>query len=184
MAERRAVDGACRVILMGMMGSGKTTIGRLLSARTAWPYHDNDELVARSAGGTARELLADLGERAMRAAERQALQQVASLPAPCIAGVAAGTILEPLNRRLLAASGIVVWLHAPATVLAERAKGAAHRPWLVGDVDAWFERALAEREPLYRAVADVIVDARPSPAEIVARLITELNSLDVCPPVA
>ncbi len=89
---------ACRVILVGMMGSGKSTIGRLLSEATGWPYVDNDELVLRSHGATPRELLSEQGEAVMREAESSALALGLEVPAPAIIGVAAGTILDPANR--------------------------------------------------------------------------------------
>jgi shikimate kinase len=160
------VSGACRVLLVGMMGSGKSTIGRLLSAATGWPYVDNDELVRRGRGTTAREVLAAGGEEALRDAEADALALGLEMPAPVIVGVAAGTILDPSQRRALADGGVVVWLRAGAVVLAERAAGAEHRPWLDEDPAGWMAGALAEREPLYGEVADVVLQTDAEPPEI------------------
>src|SRR5687768_18622554 len=95
-----------------MMGSGKSTIGRLLSEATGWPYVDNDELVMRSHGATPRDLLAGRGEAVMRAAESSALALGLEVPAPAIIGVAAGTILDPADRGRPRGGGIVVWLGA------------------------------------------------------------------------
>ena len=89
---------ACRVLLIGMMGSGKSTIGRLLSEATGWRYMDNDELVRRSSGATARQILADRGEAEMREAESGALALGIATPAPVVIGVAAGTDVELVKR--------------------------------------------------------------------------------------
>ena len=164
-----------RVVLLGMMGSGKSSVGRDLADRTGWPFVDNDELVERATGRTARELLEHQGEAAMRAAETSALQVAMDLPAPVIAATAAGTILDPENRDRLRRGGLVVWLHAPPEVLAARAAGAAHRPWLDEDPVAWFRQASAERDALYASVADVQVDtAVLRPDEAVDRILARV----------
>ena len=151
---------ACRVILVGMMGSGKTTVGRLLSERTGWPYHDNDELLDLLFGATPRQVLAASGEDRLRESESSALALGLRSPAPCIVGTAAGTILDEHNRQLLTRSGIVVWLRATPAVLGERALGAEHRPWLDTGGEAWILASAAERDPLYGSIADLVVDTR------------------------
>lgn len=167
--------GAERVLLLGMMGSGKSSVGEALSRRTGWSFVDNDVLVERATGRTARELLAERGEAAMRTAETAALETALGLPAPVIAATAAGTILDPNNRGLLEDSGFVVWLRASAEVLAGRAVGADHRPWLDEDPVDWFRTALVEREPLYESVADLGVDtSRRTPDECAARILDAL----------
>jgi shikimate kinase len=148
----------CRILLVGLMGSGKTTVGRLLAERTGWAYHDNDELVSLAYGMTARELLAQAGEPALREAEAAALEAAVELDPPCICGVAAGTVLDPAGRRLLRDGGIVVWLTADPAVLARRAVGAEHRPWLEEEAEAWLREVAAERAPLYREVASLTID--------------------------
>lgn len=158
MTDATAPPTAERVLLLGMMGSGKSSVGDALHRRTAWPFVDNDVLVEQATGHTARELLARRGEAAMRAAETAAFETALGLPTPVVAATAAGTILDPDNRRRLAGGGFVVWLTAPPEVLAARAVGADHRPWLDDDPVAWFRQALDERRPLYAAVADLEVD--------------------------
>jgi shikimate kinase len=170
-----AADGPCRILLIGMMGSGKSTVGRILSSATGWPYLDNDELVRRSHGATARQILADRGEARMRQAESDALSLGATTPVPALVGVAAGTILDPSNRERLRIAGIVVWLRADAAALESRAMGAAHRPWLDTAGGSWIGETLAERNPLYASVADLVIDtgtrrATASAAEILDRL--------------
>lgn len=158
-----------------MMGSGKSSVGRALSRRTGWPFLDNDRLVERATGLTARQLLEERGATAMREAESAALRTAVETRPPVIVATAAGTILDAGDRAVLAGSGLVVWLRASARALAARAVGAAHRPWLDDDPLGWFERTLAERDPLYAAVADLEIDtaatsAREAADEILARL--------------
>ena len=148
----------CRIVLVGMMGSGKSTVGRLLSDASGWPYVDNDDLFRRSHGATPREILARDGEGPMREAESSALRLGLETPPPSIIGAAAGTILEPKNRELMRAEGIVVWLRASADSLETRALGAEHRPWIDSGGESWIRAVVAEREPLYASVADITID--------------------------
>ena len=150
--------GPCRVILIGMMGSGKTTIGRLLSEATGWPYVDNDELVRRHSGLTARELLAEGGQERLREVESAALSLGLELPPPVIIGVAAGAVIDGRNREGMRSGGVVVWLRASAETLIERAGGAAHRPFIDRFGPDWMRTTAAEREPLYAEIADLTVD--------------------------
>jgi shikimate kinase len=174
-------DGPCRVLLIGMMGSGKSTIGRLISEATGWPYVDNDELVRRSHGATARQILAEHGEAPMRAAESEALARGIRDPAPSVIGVAGGTILQPENHELLRSGGVVVWLRADAPALESRAMGADHRPWLDTGGGSWIRDAVAERDPLYASVADRVIDTGTKPAEeSAAELLEWLATLPAC----
>ena len=177
------VDGPCRVLLIGMMGSGKSTIGRLLSAETGWPYVDNDDLIRQAHGATARQILAERGEAPMRAAESEALARGVRGPAPSVIGIAGGTILQPENRELLRSGGVVVWLRADATALESRAMSADHRPWLDSGGGSWIRDAVAERDPLYASVADVVIDTgTKAAAESATELLEWLGTLPACRP--
>jgi len=174
-------DGPCRVALIGMMGSGKSTIGRLLSEATGWPHVDNDELVRQAHGMTARELLAERGEDVMRSAESDALAVGLALRPPTIIGVAAGVILDSDDGARLRGGAIVVWLRAAAAVLESRAKGADHRPFVEGEGGSWIREAAAERAPLYASVADFVLDTDAgSVADAVATLHAWLLATTPC----
>jgi shikimate kinase len=151
-------DRSLRILLVGMMGTGKSSVGRALQARTGWRFVDNDALVEQVTGMTARELVAERGAEAMRSAEAAALGAGLVVPPPAVVATAAGTILDPRHREAIRTGGFVVWLRAPASVLAVRAVGAEHRPWLDDDPAGWFKRTIVEREPLYASVADLRID--------------------------
>lgn len=172
---------ACRVVVMGMMGSGKTTVGRLLAAHTDWPFHDNDALLERLYGQTAKQLLATGGEAEMRDAEAAALELGLECEPPCIVGAAAGTILDEVIRRRLRSDARVVWLRAAPSTLAARAVEGEHRPWLDHDPVAWMQSAADARHPLYESLADLTVDTdERQPAETFHEVLEWLRQLDAC----
>jgi shikimate kinase len=161
----------CRVVLIGMMGSGKSTVGRRLGALMGWRYYDNDELLERARGATARALLANEGVTELRNGEAEALELGLRQEAPCIVGAAAGTVLDERLRQQMKRRALVVWLTADPGTLARRARGAAHRPWLGGDAVAWMTETLAKRAPLYDSVADLkVATDRRRPTAVAAHV--------------
>jgi shikimate kinase len=168
----------CRVVLVGMMGSGKSTVGRLLAQRTGWPRYDNDALLQELYGMTAKQLVEAQGEAAKREAENAALAFGLTRPAPCILDAAGGTITSEASRAALKPA-IVIWLRARPKNLYRRAVGGAHRPFVDGG-EEWVRKTDAERRPLYASVADIIIDTdRLRPSAIADQLMTRLRTL--CP---
>lgn len=164
-----------RILLMGMMGCGKTTVGRALSARTGWDYLDNDELVRRATGEATPDILRDRGERALREAESAALTQALAVPAPVIAAVAGGIVEDPADRERLRTGGYVVWLRARISTLADNVGAGAGRPWLQPDPVAALARLYRGREELYRQAATLIIDVdERSPDEVAEQILTAL----------
>jgi shikimate kinase len=166
------------VVLVGMMGSGKSTVGRLLAQQTGWPRYDNDALLQELYGMTAKEIVEERGEDAKREAENAALAFGLTRPAPCIVDAAGGTITSEASRAALNAA-TVVWLRARPKTLYRRAVGGAHRPFMESG-DEWVRKTDAERRPLYASVADIVIDTdRRRPADIADLVMTKLRPL--CP---
>ena len=165
------------VLLIGMMGAGKTTVGRLLAERLGRNYLDSDEQVGRDTGQTVPEIFADRGEAAFRAAEARALAAAAVTDTPTVVSVAGGAVLDPDNRHVLRRGGVVVWLRARVETLAERVGEGAGRPLLGDDPGAALRRLYAQRRPVYQELAQVVVDVdRLAPVTVVERLLAALSS--------
>lgn len=147
-----------RILLVGTMGTGKSTLGAALHEQTGWPYLDNDVLLQQSTGLTAPELLARRGEPALRAAESAALTLVLDARGPLVAGVAAGVVLDEADRNRLRAGGHVVWLRARPETLAQRVGEGAGRAWLGDDPEAALRRLVTERAPYYAQVTSQVLD--------------------------
>jgi shikimate kinase len=157
-----------RLLLVGMMGVGKTTVGRLLADRLGWDYLDSDAQVTRTTGRSVPEIFSEDGEIAFRAEETKALTTAVSGADPMVVSVAGGAVLSEANRALLARSGIVVWLRARPETLTQRVGDGAGRP-LLGDDPGGALAALYEvRRPLYDSVAAVTVDVDDLSPEAVA----------------
>jgi len=147
-----------RILLVGMMGAGKTTTGKLLAERLHCPYRDSDADVEAKTGLTVPELFARDGETAFRDAEAEVLANACAWPAPVVISVAGGAVLRPDNRALIEASGFVVWLRARPETLAARVGSGVGRPLLGDDPAEAMVRLSAVRAPFYAEVADLVVD--------------------------
>lgn len=174
--ETDAVSAEPHVVLVGLMATGKTTVGRILAAELGRPLLDSDEQVEARTGRTVRELFASEGEPAFRAHETAALADAVDAPVPAVIAGAGGVVLAETNRRLLAGEDtIVVWLRAAAdTVLARlRAGRDEHRPLLDDDPDGTIHAMVEQRTPLYAEVADVVVDVEDRTPDQVAIAVLE-----------
>lgn len=151
---------ATRVLLVGLMASGKSTVGQALGVLTGWPCLDNDALLERSAGATAAELERRDGVAALHAAEGHVLTLTLSMPPPLIAGVPAAAVLVPAQRERLRECGHVVWLRPSVRTLVRRIARSqdGHRPLLGGNVAATLQAMALERDPLYAEVAHQVLD--------------------------
>ena len=151
------------VVIVGLMGVGKTSVGRRLARRLGWPFIDSDAILAATTGETARSIAGTRSIDALHALEADALLAALAGASPSVISAAASTIENDACRAALAdGSVLVAWLRAPARLLADRVTRSTHRP-LVEDQSAAsrvevLERQARMRDPLFASVADVIVD--------------------------
>ena len=161
-----------RVVLIGMMGAGKSTVGLALSQLTGWPYVDNDEVVEQITGLPTRDVLNSQGEQAMRSAESAAVDRVLATEPPVIAGAAAGIVLDQEACARLHAGAFVVYLRARVETLEERVRG-TYRPWLGNDPGTALRTLYTGREPFYKQLAHLVVEVDDMTPEAVAKQILD-----------
>ena len=146
------------LVLVGLMGAGKTSVGRVCAERLGRPFVDTDDVVEALAQMTVAEIFAAYGEPRFRELERQAVADVCASPAPLVIACGGGVAVDPENRTRLTAAGSVVGLRARVAVLAARVGDGATRPLLTPDPRTSLSRLAAAREAAYEAAADVTVD--------------------------
>ena len=146
------------IVLIGMMGAGKSSVGRVLARKLDRPLLDTDELIEERTGRTVREIWATDGETAFRAIETETLLATLDDDDPAVVAAAGGVVLAEVNRSALAASDAhVVWLLANVDLLITRVKNGAHRPLLDADPEGMLRQMYIDREALYTEVADAVV---------------------------
>jgi len=140
---------------------------------------DLDSVIAQSAGRSIPEVFEAEGEAGFRRRETDALRDALASDTPVLVACGGGVVLAPENRVLLTAGAVTVLLTAPLDVLAGRLRHSPNeRPLLAGDLDATLAELASRREPLYREVADVVVDVSRRPAEVVAAVLEALEAVD------
>ena len=160
------------IILIGMMGSGKTTCGQLLAARLDRPFVDCDEWIERSSGRTISELFAAHGEWGFRELEHRAVEELSRRQGLVIAA-GGGTVLRQDNVDALRQSGVLVFLHRPAEEIYD-GLSTDNRPLAQGGRQAFLD-TYARRLPVYLAAADLTVEDFTSPQGTVEEVLDQLS---------
>jgi len=163
---------APRIVLVGLPGSGKSTVGPLVAAELGWSFVDLDDEVVRAAGRSIPELVAAEGESGFRARERAATVALANR-GPLVLAPGGGWMLDPLNREALGAATKVVYLAVSPEVAATRMGGAAiGRPLLAGANPAHrLEELLAQRESSYLQANHTVSVNLLAPGEVAALIV-------------
>jgi shikimate kinase len=170
------------IILMGYRGCGKTTVGRIVAERLGKRFFDTDAMIRERSGKTIREIVADGGWEAFRTLERHAVAELAASEESVIS-IGGGAVLDEENVKNLKRKGVLIWLTADAATIAGRLRNDRanedQRPSLSGsDAVAEIESVLEEREPVYRSVADRIIDAAGrSATEVAAEIMMAAEKL-------
>ena len=176
----RAALGARSIVLVGMMGAGKSSVGKRLSQRLGLPFADADTEIELAAGMTIPEIFEKRGETEFRLGEQRVIARLLG-DGPLVLATGGGAFMNEQTRAAVAARGISIWLKADLDVLLKRVKRRADRPLLKnGDPAATLERLMAERVPV-SAQADLTVASRDIPhdaivAEIVGLIAGKLST--------
>jgi shikimate kinase len=165
------------IAFVGLMGSGKSTIGRRVANRLGRPFVDVDGEIEARTGATIAELFARDGEPAFRSLEADVVAELLARDDGAVISCGGGAVLDDGTRQRLRERAVVVWLRARASTLAHRTAPDGRRPLLTGDHRATLERLVLERDPLYAEVADHIVDV-----DLVDRRAVLASVLDVLGP--
>ena len=166
------------IVLIGMMGAGKSSVGCCLQRRTKLALFDTDEIVALKFGISISKIFSKYGEQAFREAETQTLRELAPAKQTIIV-TGGGIVLREQNVNLLKRLGIVVWLDGNEETLFERASRSANRPLLDRENPREaFARMLQARRPLYAKVANIHVDTSVlTEEEVVVAILTNVRKL-------
>lgn len=156
-----------RVYLLGLMGSGKSSVGEQLAALLDCPYLDNDELLLAGSGESLQSLAA-AGADTLHAAESAHTRQVCAVPPPFVAGIAASVADRPEDIALLQATGTVVYLRSSPETIAGRLGSGEGRPWFDGNPLPVLEQMFAARDGVFARAADLTVESDDEDARIVA----------------
>lgn len=149
------------LVLVGMMGSGKTTVGREVASRLGLPFIDVDSEIEARQGRSINAIFDEDGEAAFRVIERTVLLDVLSSPSVSVIAAGGGAVLDPANRNAMRAKGVVVWLRAQAAELHRRVGNGVGRPLIeASDVPPAerLEELVSSREAAYHQVAHDIVN--------------------------
>lgn len=152
------------IVMVGLMGAGKTSIGRRLAQRLGLAFVDADHEIEQAAGCTIEEIFERYGESAFRDGERRIIQRLLERP-PHVLATGGGAFMDPETRSRIKAAGISVWLKADLDVLVRRVSRRSNRPLLKrGDPREILARLIAQRYPVY-AEADICIDSLDGPSE-------------------
>ncbi len=151
------------IVMVGMMGAGKSAIGRRLAQRLGVPFLDADTEIERAAGSTISEIFEKHGEAAFRDGERRVIARLLDGPAGVLA-TGGGAFMDPETRARIKERAVTVWLKADLDTLLDRVSRRGHRPLLKnGDPREILARLIAQRDPVY-AEADITVETGQAPA--------------------
>jgi shikimate kinase len=173
-ADILAALGARSIVLVGMMGAGKSSVGRRLALRLGIPFVDADTEIEKAAGMSIPDIFAIRGEPEFRAGEARVIARLLDQP-PQVLATGGGAFINADTRALIAAKGISVWLKAEFDVLMRRIRRRHDRPLLkTDDPGATLKRLMEERYPVY-ALADLTLQSREVPHDkIVDEIIAAL----------
>jgi shikimate kinase len=164
------------IVLVGFMGTGKTTVGLHLEKRTGFPLVDMDQLIEQEAGTSIRQIFAEQGEAHFRSLERSMAQKLA-VRTNHIISTGGGIVLNPDNLTDFASNGLVVCLTASPDTILNRVRNDQTRPLLAGDKEQQIRDLLQQRQPLYDAISFQVATDQRTPEQIADSILKQYRSL-------
>lgn len=165
--------GRRSIVLVGLMGCGKSSIGRRLGTKLQLPFVDADEEIEKAAAKSIPDIFAEHGEAHFRDGERRVIARLLH-NGPQVLATGGGAFMNPSTREAIIQDGISIWLRAELSLLMRRVSKRDHRPLLrTDDPEAVMRRLMEERYPVY-AQADFIVDSRDEPHDVMTSEIVRL----------
>lgn len=160
------------LVMVGLMGAGKSAIGKRLAQSLSLPFVDADKEIEEAAGCTIPEIFARFGESAFRDGERRVITRLLDGP-PCVLATGGGAFMDETTRAKIKRSGLSIWLRAELDTLVRRTARRNNRPLLnAGDPREILAKLMAVRYPVY-AEADLTVDSADAPPEITTQRVIE-----------
>lgn len=158
------------VVLVGMMGVGKSTVGRRLAQRLSLPFADADLEIERAAGCSIADIFEFHGEASFREGERRVIKRILEGP-PLVISTGGGAFIDPETHKRIRAKALSIWLRADLNTVVKRVKHNTNRPLLKdGDPRTILEKLMIDRDPTY-AKADIVVDSGDTAVEKVVDVI-------------
>jgi shikimate kinase len=177
-----AVRNDMRLALVGLPGSGKSTVGRQLARRLQLPFIDSDHVIEQRLGCSIRDYFAREGEAAFRDVEESVIGELTQAQS-CVLATGGGAVLRPANRQRLREAGHVIYLRSSPEEVFRRLRHDTNRPLLqVPDPMARLRELYEERDPLYRQTAHFVIETgRPSVSRLVNMILMQLELAGVIP---
>ncbi|MCR9242834.1 MAG: shikimate kinase [Rhodobiaceae bacterium] len=170
--------GSRSIVLVGLMGAGKTTVGRRLANRLDLPFVDADTEIEKAAGSSIADIFKEFGEAHFRDGEQRVIHRLLG-EGPQILATGGGAFMNPATRKATQENGISIWLKADLDVLMKRVSRRSHRPLLQNDdPEAVMKRLIDERYPIY-ATADLSIDSKEGPHDAVVDEIVHALAIEL-----
>ncbi|MFI3241595.1 MAG: shikimate kinase [Alphaproteobacteria bacterium] len=168
----------CKIILLvGLMGSGKTSVGKRLARRLKLPFVDGDKEIEKASGLSLIDVFKCFGQEEFRAGETRIMKRLLESE-PCVLASGGGSFIPQQTRDLAKENAITIWLKADVNTLYNRTSGRSHRPFLLGDDESLkgkLKNYIDEEYPYYQE-ADIIVETKNEPVEItVKKVVKEIS---------
>ena len=169
------INNINNIYLVGLMGSGKTTVGKLTAKKLVQSFLDSDHLIEERSGVRVPLIFEYEGEEGFRKREKKVLEELVTMN-NIILATGGGIILEESNQKLLVKNGLVIYLKADYDLLASRLQSDLTRPLLQGvDIKEKLKKLLEERDPIYRSIADCVIETKNKRAMDIVKEIEKIT---------